>query len=1382
MNGTLTQRLESLSPAKRVLLEMKLKAKTAASSGKDPFSISRRQNADFASLSFNQESLLFMERLNPNAATYNLYEALRITGSLNFHALQKTLDSIAARHESLRTSFREIDNRQMQIIAAPQSVPIQIVDFSPSPIEERERLAFETLNGEVKRPMNLRDGLLIEAMLVKLAAGEHIFLVKMHHIISDGWSMGVFWKEFTHFYQGFTRGETPVLPELPIQFGDYAVWSREQLKKEETRQIEYWKTRLLDAPVLLELPTDRPRPAVQSYRGAQETGVFPANLHDGLKKFSRQEGTTLFMTLLAAFNVLLTRYTGQEDLVVGSPVAGRSRTETENLIGFFVNTLALRADLSGDPTFRELLLQIKNSTLEAFSNQDLPFEKVVAAVRPERSLSYNPIFQTAFALQPDSASSLEISGLEIEPLKLGSVTAKFDLFLSAKETADGLSVTIEYNTDLFDSTTIRRLLSHYRNLLEALVVNPDRRASEFQLMSEAERHQLLIDWNNTTTEYPNRCLHELFEARAASQPEAIAVVAPEGNLTYEQLNRRANQIAHYLRKRGVAPNSPIGIFMERSASMVAGILGILKAGGAYLPLDTGNPQTRLRYMIGNAEAKVILTTAEKISLLPTTGAEVIYLDIDREKIAAESDDNPSNVNRPTDLANVIYTSGSTGEPKGTLIPHRAVNRLVFNTNYIEFNSTDCVAHASSVSFDAATFELWGALLHGARLVILNKDLVLSPKEFTAELKSQKISKMFLTTSLFNLLARDEPGAFQTLHTLIVGGEALDPTAVRRVLENNPPEHLMNAYGPTEATTFAVCGEIKNLAPDAVTVPIGRPISNTAIYLLDARQNPVPIGVFGEIYIGGDGLALGYLNRPELTAEKFVSISLNKLSVSAVNLTNDETQTVRLYRTGDIGHYLADGRIEFVGRKDDQIKLRGFRIELGEIESAVNAHPAVKEGVVAVKESGGEKKIVAYYVSAENSAPTPADLRDFLKQQLPEYMIPSMFLEVAEFARNASGKIDRRKLPALVEMSIAAQAPIETPKDELEIKLIWIWQKVLGLESIGVQDNFFECGGHSLVAVRLFSEIEKMLGCRLPLATLFQAPTIERLAELIRAGGWKSDWEAIVPLRPAGGKSPFFCVHAVGGNVLEYNDLAGHLNSDQPFYGLQAIGLDGKSAPLTDIEEMATAYLKEIRQIQPKGPYRLGGRSFGGTVAYEMARRLVEQGEEVALLAILDSYPKGWLKTCSEDEARRLRKQFRQLRIKRHLENWSHLGLIGKAKYFLDKAKYKKRKYKNLLWQMKQKPDDTAANKSVGATIQNIEEINYLAIKKYVPKHYPGIVTFFSAREEVCPEENLTGWRRLAQSVEVVEVPGDHQTMIKEPHVRELATALEKSIGLSNNKN
>lgn len=1391
MNGLLTQRLENLSPAKRILLEMKLKggkpvnaavksANTIAPVAVEDYSIPRRKNSDNAGpLSFNQESLLFVERLNPNTSAYNLCEAVRFGGELNLDALQKTLDAIVSRHEALRTTFGEIENQPCQIINSPQPVHIEIFDLSDS--ENRQDQASKILDDEANRPMNLQTGeALFQANLIRLSDNENFFLVKMHHIISDGWSMSVFWKDFSQFYRAFARNTKPTLSELPIQFGDYAAWSREQLLQDEKRQTDFWKNELCDAPALLELPTDRPRAAVQSFRGAQQVEIFPQRLHDDLRRLSQRENATLFMTLLAAFNVLLTRYTGQKDLIVGTPVAGRNRTETENLIGFFVNALALRLDVSANPAFQQLLRQVKEKTLEAFSNQELPFEKVVAAVKPERSLSYNPIFQTVFALQPNSENSLNVPGLEIQPIKTGSLTSKFDLFLSAKETRDGLAITVEYSADLFDVATIKRLIGHYRNLLEAIVVSPNLRISELPMMNKAELDQILLEWNDTTSIYPQQPIQQLFENQAAARPDEIAVVSADKNLTYAELNREANKIANFLRKRGVKPNEPVGIFMDRSALMTAGMLGILKAGAAYMPLDVSYPQSRLQFMLDNSEAKIVLTVADRSQLLPETKATMICLDSDWKIIDTESDANPTNLNQSGDTAYVIYTSGSTGQPKGTLIPHRAVNRLVFNTNYVDFNSADIVAHVSNVSFDAATFELWGALLHGGRLVVLNKDLILSPETFISEIKRQKISKMVLTTSLFILLARDYPNAFETLETLVVGGEALDPTVTRLVMENNPPKRLVNGYGPTETTTFAVCHEIKSVAKDAQSIPIGRPIGNTQIYILDEFLNPVPTGIQGEIFIGGDGLSKGYLNRPELTAEKFIEIYESDLRSKNGFSSGEKSNKIRLYRTGDIARFAADGTIEYIGRKDGQIKLRGFRIELGEIETLINTHPAIKESVVAVSESGGEKKIIAYYAPEKELSVNA--LRDFLKQKLPAYMLPAVFVETENFARTPNGKIDRKKLPAFKETSIEIKTD-ETITDELELKLKLIWQNILEIKSIGVSDNFFDLGGHSLKAVRMFVEIEKALGCRLPLATLFQAPTIKQLAEFIRSeAAWNSSWNSLVPLRSNGTKTPFFCIHAVGGNVLEYNDLANHVSDDQPFYALQARGVDGKSAPLTNIEEMAAEYLKEIKQIQPEGPYYLGGRSFGGTAAYEMARQLLENGERVALLAIFDSYPKGWHKLCSEDEAENYRTHFRQLRNKRHLANLKQLSLFEKTKYVVEKLNYKSRKYKNMLWLAAQK-FGLKKEDSLGAAIRRVEEINYSAVRNYAPQTYAGTITFFSAAEEVCPEENLTGWQKLAQggTVEVVEVPGDHQTMIKMPCVGKLAQALEESIKTATEK-
>ncbi len=1352
----LAQKIEELSSAKRALLEKKLRERNCLPQQNQ--TIPRRADRYFAPLTFNQQSLLFLSQLNPSASTYNLSDAMRLSGTLNQEALQKALEQIFARHDSLRTTFVEIDGAPKQKILDSQSLPLSWEDFSEYPPEVREAEALKFLSEEAARPISLEE-CLSNFVVVKLDEQEHILFLTIHHIVSDGTSLGVFWNEFAQLYSDYAQQNSPQLTELSIQFGDYAAWSLQQ-EQDSQQQLQYWKKQLAGAPALLEFPTDRPRPAVQSFRGAQISSVFSTRLQNELKALNRKKGVTMFMTLLAAFNVLLARYTDQDDLVVGAPVAGRTRTETESLIGFFVNTLVLRADLSGNPTFCEILRKIKETTLDAFTNQDFPFEKLVAELRPERSLSHNPIFQTAFALQPET-SSVKIPGLQLSPYKISAVTSKFDLFLSVSETVDGLHTTIEYSTDLFDEATVQRLLQHYQNLLEGIVTDPLQRLSELPLLSPAELQQILIEWNDTATDYPkDLCLHQLFEAQVERTPDVVAIVSGEVTVSYRELNRRANLVAHALRTAGIKPDVLVGLFTDRSVEMVVGVLGILKAGGAYLPLDPAYPQARLEHMLNDANAPVILTQMSLSSRLPQTTSQIICLD-EKGVFPEQNDENLTNLNKSEDLAYVIYTSGSTGQPKGSAIVHRGVSRLVLNTNYVHLDSSDAIAQVSNISFDAATFELWSALLNGGRLVLINKDIALSPHEFAVQLREQKITVMFLTTALFNLLSREVPTAFATLKTLMTGGEACDTSSFCAVLKNGAPERLLHVYGPTESTTFATWQLVENV--NEGMIPIGLPVSRTKIFILDRYLNPVPVGVPGEIYIGGDGLAREYLNQPDMTKEKYIVLS------NLVRSTQHSFLETRLYKTGDIARYLGNGSIEFIGRKDHQIKLRGFRIELGEIENALLAHPSIQEIVLQVDASKNDKKLIAYYVAA-TSLPV-SDLREFLKQRLPEYMVPSVWIHMEQFPLTPNGKVDRKKLPKADQALTENKQELVAAKDELEVRLINIWQEVLGIYPIGIRDNFFELGGHSLIAVRLFSAIQQAFGKQLPLAVLFQSPTIEQLAELLRQQGWEPAWNSLVPLRPNGTAAPFFCVHAVGGNVLEYNNLVQHFDSDHPFYGLQAVGLDGQTPPLTSIEEMAAHYLHEIRQLQPHGPYYLGGRSFGGSVAFEMARQLQAQGEAVALLAMLDTYPLGWLKLFSEAEAGEYKKKFLRLRFNQHCRNLASLNLRGKADYIFSKAQFKTRKLKNIWWQLKGKSGRNSDH-SLAEILRKIEEINYLAVRKYVPQVYAGKVTFFCAEEEVSVAENITGWQVLAAGgVEIIRLPGDHQTMIKEPHVQELARQL-----------
>ncbi|HEX4945593.1 MAG TPA: amino acid adenylation domain-containing protein, partial [Blastocatellia bacterium] len=1042
----LTQRIENLSPAKRALLEQKLRAKV----GVQTTTITPRSDRTAAPLTSNQESLWFLEQLNPNTSLYNLSDAKRLRGALHLPALQQAMQAIVARHDSLRTSFCEGEAEPQQIIHDNVSAPLQEVDLSTH--IEAEAEALRLLTQAAESPFDLTHGPLVRFTLVRLNAQEHLLQVVMHHIISDGWSIGVFWQEFAQLYEGFVNHHPAQLSALPIQFGDYAAWVRTQ--KTGGDQLAYWKTQLAGVPSLLELPTDHPRPAVQSFRGAQLMQYLPTRLCHELKALSQREGCTLFMTLLAGFNALLARYTGQEDLVVGTPLAGRNSTETEGLIGFFVNVLALRTDVSDNPTFRELLQKVRATTLDAFSHQDVPFEKVVAELRPERSLSYNPIFQTAFALQTETHTTMSAAGLQISSVKLGSITAKFDLFLSACEVPDGLRLVVEYNTDLFEAATIERWVGHYQHLLTSIVVDPQLRLSDLTLLS-AEEQQQIKRWNETATPYPRELsIAQLFEAQVNRTPDAIAMVAGEVQMSYHELNRRANQLAHALRSLGVKPDSLVGIFTDRSLLTVIGALGILKAGGAYLPLDADYPKSRLQFMLEDAQAPVILTQQAMLSKLPETAATILSLDTG--SFSQYSADNPDPVTKAEDLAYVIYTSGSTGHPKGVAIPQRAVNRLVFHTNYVQLTPQDVIAQVSNVSFDAATFELWGSLLHGGKLVLINKDIALSPTDFVQQLREQNVTTLFLTTAYFNLLAREVPTAFRTLKTLMFGGEACDPAAVREVLQHGPPERLLHVYGPTESTTFATWHLIEAVPEEAKTIPIGRPLSNTTIAILNRYLTPVPVGIPGELYIGGDGLARGYLHQPELTAEKFTRVQAAGSNAPI------------LYRTGDIARYLPDGSIEFIGRKDHQIKLRGFRIELGEIETALLAHPGVQECVVTLLAARGrDKQLAAYFVPAQSPAPAAGELRTFLQERLPEYMLPALFVPLNVFPLNPNGKVDRQRLPQPQPLPINEVVTTAQPQDELELKLTWLWEKALGVSPIGTQDNFFALGGHSLIAVRLF---------------------------------------------------------------------------------------------------------------------------------------------------------------------------------------------------------------------------------------------------------------------------------------------------------------------------
>jgi amino acid adenylation domain-containing protein len=1080
----LSKAISSLPPEKRALLARTLKE--------------RGSQFNMFPLSFAQQRLWFLDQLTPGSPVYNIPAAVQFTGSLDAQALERCFDETARRHEILRTTFTTVDGNPAQIVGRHQPVRLRLVDLSELPPDERKAQVSRLVVEESQRPFDLTSGPLLRVTLYRMRADEHVLLLVTHHIISDGWSTGVLIREVAALYQSFLRGNPSPLAALPIQYADYARWQRKHLQGERLESLlDYWKRRLEGCPHLLDLPTDRPRPAVASFRGAHQLIAPSRKFSDAVKALGQQERATPFMTLLAALKTLLYRYTGQEDLCVGTPVTGRNRGETEGLIGFFVNTLVIRADLGGDPSFRELLGRVRESALGAYAHQELPFETLVEKLQPERSMSHTPIFQVTFAYKNGFTEAVKLPGLTIRRVELEHRTTKFDLAVGATETPDGLSVSVGYNTDLFNDDTIARLLGHYRILLEGAIADPDRRISDLPLLTKVERRRLLSMWNDTVSEYPrDKCVHKLFEAQVERRPDAIALVIEEEQLTYGELNRRANQLAVYLGKLGVGPETPVGFCLERSPEMVVGILGILKAGGTYVPLDPAYPKERLAFMLEDTRTPVLLVQQRLIEHLPEHQARVVRVDGDWELIAQENDANPANGATADHLAYVIYTSGSTGEPKGIAIPQRAINRLVCNTNYIEITPNDRMALASNSAFDAATFELWGALLRGARLVGISREVALSPRDLAAEIRAQGISVMFLTTALFNQMAREAPSAFGSIRRLLFGGEAVDLHLVKEVLKHTPPARLLHVYGPTESTTFTTWYPTRALPEDAATVPVGRPLANTQAYLLDSKLQPAPVGIAGELYIGGDGLAWGYLNQPELTAEKFIP---NPYSGRWGG---------RLYKTGDQGRYWRDGAIEFLGRLDHQVKIRGFRIELAEIEVVLTQHPAVREAVVLVREDAAREKRLVAYVALDPSisiggggVPTGVELRSYLRQKLPEYMTPSVFVELNALPLTPNGKVDRRALPAPDPTNLARPelaGAYGAPRTLVEETLAGIWSKVLGVTQVGAHDSFFDLGGHSLLATQAISRVREAFQLELPLRNLFEAPTVAGLAESVEA--------------------------------------------------------------------------------------------------------------------------------------------------------------------------------------------------------------------------------------------------------------------------------------------
>ncbi len=1163
-------------------------------------------------LSLNQQSLWFLHQLDPEDVSYNLPVFLRVDTSLDGLSLEQSIQALIQRHDTLRTTFVIVDGQPMQEIAPALSLPLVTMNIQHIGVGEQEAEVLRLATEDVRRPFDLTEGPLLRSLLLQLGPESYLLVMTFHHIIFDGWSTEVLLQELATLYNDFSVGRSASLSRLPIQYSDFALWQQAQLREGRfSSQLAYWKQQLANVAMQSELHTDRPRSVMLTSQGATYSLRLPRSLSEALKSFSKGEGVSLYMTLVAAFQTLLYRYTGQVDNVIGSVSAGRSHVESEDLIGFFVNTLVLRTDLTSDPSFRHLLEQVRKIVLEAYAHQDIPFELLVKELQPDRVLNLNPFFQVMLSFSPPQSTLLP--RWKSTHIAADTGAAKFDLTLNIEDQPEGLIGHFEYRTELFDPSTIARMAGHLQVLLEAIVANPDSHVSELPLLTETERHQLLVEWNDTAIAYSQDvCLHQLVEAQVERTPDAVAVIFEQECLTYRELDSKANQLAHFLQQQGIRPDILVGVCMERSLEMVISLLAILKAGGAYVPLDPNYPPERLTYMLQDAQMPLLLSQERLQTMLTSSDTQVVCVDSEWNRIAGHSPERPVSEVEPHHLAYMIYTSGSTGKPKGAMNTHQGIcNRLLWMQDAYQLQVGEGVMQKTPFSFDVSVWEFFWPLMIGARLVVARPEGHRDSAYLVELIREQRITTLHFVPSMLRIFLQ-EPHieTCTSLTRVICSGEALSFELQQRFFERLGAE-LHNLYGPTEAAvdvTYWACERNGK----RLVVPIGKPIANTDLYILDLHLHPVPIGVPGELYIGGIGVGRGYLNRPELTAERFVHHPFRSDPIA------------RLYKTGDLVRYLTDGTIEYLGRLDHQVKIRGLRIELGEIEAVLDQHPAVREVVVVAYEQEADDKSLAAYVSLHRGQQaTISTLRDYMKEQLPLYMVPSCFVLLPELPLLPNGKVNRHALPKPDASITMTEGSFVAPRSMVEYQLLQLWEEVLDIRPIGIRDNFFYLGGHSLLAVRLLNRIRQAFGKKLSLSTFFAEPTIEQLAQVLQLEDdgtsqlLRPSQPSMIAVQNGGAKQPFFYLHgAYRGDGFYCFPLARLLGEDQPFYALNTHQLDSSMVPPT-VEEIAATHIELICTVQPEGPYLLGGFCNGGLIVYEMARQLIERGQVVDLLVLID---------------------------------------------------------------------------------------------------------------------------------------------------------------------
>jgi amino acid adenylation domain-containing protein len=1315
-------------------------------------------------LSFAQERLWFLEQLSPGMRAFNEPDAVRLRGALDCGRLQGALNAIVARHDALRTVFRKTDAGLTQVVHETWTPEFRQIDLSACSADERAEALDRLLVEEPRRPFDLTAEPAVRAALVRLRADDHVLIVTLHHAVCDGWSFGILSRELEHFYRTLPDGPRE-LP-APTQYPDYAVWRRRHAAAGTyDKDLAFWKQYLQGAPPALELPTKGPRPESFTYRGEKRAYPLGSVVTEQLRRFSRQEQVSLFTVVTAAYNVLLGRYSGQDDIVLGIPIANRDRTDVQSLFGFLIDFQALRTDLSGDPTFRELLDRVRTGMLEVNAHRSVPFNKVVEAVQPQRDPARAPVFQTMLVWKDHHVQflSLEMPGLEASHVSAHAGASKYDLTLFLTDAGNELWVEVEYCTDLFTAEMIGRLVGHFQTLIAAVMGDPTVPVGCLPLLTEGERRQMLVDWNATQRDYPrDALLHELFEVQVARTPAQVAVVHEGYACSYAEVNERAERLARRLRSLGVGPDVLVALYADRSLDAVVGLLGILKAGGAYLPLDPLYPAERLAFMLQDARPRAVVVQASLRSALPpydgpTVDVQTLTVD------APAANGQPCTIDMPrqsaTTLAYVLYTSGSTGKPKGVPISHRAVvNLLTAMRGEPGLNAQDILLAVTTLAFDIAGLELFLPLTTGARVVVASRAVAGDGLALARLLDASGATVMQATPATWRMLLhagwRGNPGL-----KALCGGEAL-PLDLADALLPRCAE-LWNLFGPTETTIWSTVARVRPGEP----ITIGRPIANTEAHVLDRAMQPVPVGVAGELYLGGAGLARGYLNRPELTQTRFVA---HPFSTEA---------GARLYRTGDQVRYRTDGTIEYLGRLDQQVKIRGFRIELGEIEAALGRHPHLRDAAVIAHEDGlGGKRLVGYVVPRNGTVPESSELQAFLARDLPPYMVPPIFVVLEALPLTANSKVNRAALPA-PRRSEAATDWI-APRTPTEETLAAIWAEALGMQRIGLHDDFFALGGHSLLGVRVFAEIAKAFGQRLPLALLFQGATIERLARLLEQTPLRGPRTELVSIQPLGAKAPLLFLPSLVGEITYAHRIVQHIGLDRPVFGIHPRDpVDDRPTHAT-LEQIAGRYVDDLCALQPNGPFRLAGYSFAGFLAYETARQLVARGRRVDLVAVIDTGP-------SRNASRTLAGAWStSLAVLRNLPAWVVENLVrAQPKGFFATIRQHLRSVGKRSRRMFALGGRTFLQPELGELFdvdqlpQNYRammEFNLRALREYEPKAYPGRVTLIRARTRPLLHslrEDL-GWGDWTRGgVDIRQVPGHHASILEEPNVRILAEHL-----------